>query len=95
MGLSLHSKYGGHFAFRGVVIFPDTYLPETFCEMKPKMVLDTDEKQREAIELFNLHWQDGRFRDCGCSGEKYSDLQLAFYSIPPVERWALLKSWFC
>lgn len=95
MGLSLHSKYGGHFAFRAVLIFPKICLPESFLEAEPKMVLDTVGKQMEAVEMFNFHWRDGRFRDYGCSGDRYSDLQVKFYSVPPAERWPLLKHWFC
>lgn len=94
MGLSLHRKYGGHFAFRAVIIFPEVILPDTFLELKPKMVLKSEKEQSEAIELFNIYWQDGRFRDCGCTGERYSDLQKAFYSVSPVERWNLIKEWF-
>ena len=94
MGLSLHPKYGGHFAFRAVLVFPKLHLPKDFVEVAPAMVLDTEDKQKEALDLFNLHWRDGRFRDCGCSGEQYGELQIKFYSVPPAERWNLLRHWF-
>ncbi|KHN82464.1 MMACHC-like protein [Toxocara canis] len=94
MGLSLHPKFGGHFAFRAVLIFPHVHLPVEFKENRPPMLLDTIEKQNEAIALFNEHWKDGRFRNCGNPVETYSDLQLKYFALPPLERWSVIADWF-
>lgn len=94
MGLSLHPKYGGHFAFRAVFIFPHLRLTESFKEKSPPKCLQTAEEQQQAIRLFNESWKDGRFRDCGSPVEKYSDLQLAYFALPPPERWSLIAHWF-
>ncbi|KHN82462.1 MMACHC-like protein [Toxocara canis] len=94
MGLSLHPKFGGHFGFRAVYIFPEIHLPAEFKERTAPMVLKTAEKHKEALNLFNYHWKDGRFRDCGDPVERYSDLQLKFFSTPPMARWQLIAHWF-
>lgn len=48
----------------------------------------------QALLLFNLHWRDGRFRDCGDPIERYSQLQLDYFALPPMERWDVIKHWF-
>ncbi|VDK45207.1 unnamed protein product [Anisakis simplex] len=93
-GVCLHPKYGGYFAFRGVFVFPNVHLPADFKEKRAPMVLDTIEKQEEAIALFNHHWWDGKFRDCGNPVEKYSDLQLKYFSTMPEKRWSIIAHWF-
>uniref|UniRef100_A0A0M3I1X5 Cyanocobalamin reductase (cyanide-eliminating) n=1 Tax=Ascaris lumbricoides TaxID=6252 RepID=A0A0M3I1X5_ASCLU len=94
MGLSLHPKFGGHFGFRAVFIFPRVHLPADFKEKTAPMRLDTPEKQKEALDLFNNSWKDGRFRDCGDPLERYSELQLKYFSTPPMARWQLIAHWF-
>uniref|UniRef100_A0A0M3IMN9 Cyanocobalamin reductase (cyanide-eliminating) n=2 Tax=Ascaris TaxID=6251 RepID=A0A0M3IMN9_ASCLU len=93
-GVSLHPKYGGYFAFRGVFVFLNVRLPSDFKEERAPMLLDTVEKQEEAITLFNTHWWDGRYRDCGNPVEKYSDLQLKYFSTMPDKRWPVIAHWF-
>uniref|UniRef100_F1L4U8 Cyanocobalamin reductase (cyanide-eliminating) n=1 Tax=Ascaris suum TaxID=6253 RepID=F1L4U8_ASCSU len=93
-GLSLHPKYGGYFAFRGVIIFPDVHLAATFKEPQPLKTLDTDAKVLEALELFNKHWMDNRYRDCGDPIEKYSALQLKYFNTVSRRRWRLIAHWF-
>uniref|UniRef100_A0A915AK63 Cyanocobalamin reductase (cyanide-eliminating) n=1 Tax=Parascaris univalens TaxID=6257 RepID=A0A915AK63_PARUN len=94
MGLSLHPKFGGHFGFRAVFIFPRVHLPANFKEKTAPMRLDTPEKQKEALDLFNNCWKDGRFRDCGDPLERYSELQLKYFSTPPMDRWQLIAHWY-
>uniref|UniRef100_A0A915ANT1 Cyanocobalamin reductase (cyanide-eliminating) n=2 Tax=Parascaris univalens TaxID=6257 RepID=A0A915ANT1_PARUN len=94
MGLSLHPKYGGHFSFRGVIVFPDVHLPATYKEKPPLKTLDTEEKIDEALELFNEHYYDNRYRNCGNPVETYSELQLKYFSTPPERRWPLIAHWF-
>uniref|UniRef100_A0A183DWN0 Cyanocobalamin reductase (cyanide-eliminating) n=1 Tax=Gongylonema pulchrum TaxID=637853 RepID=A0A183DWN0_9BILA len=94
VGVCLHPKYGGHFAFRGALIFPEIFVAETFEEKRAPMLLDTVEKQNEAVELFNSQWQSGKYRDCGNPEEKYSPLQLKYFSTLPSDRWPLIAHWF-
>lgn len=94
MGLALHAKYGGHFSFRGAIIFPNTYLPAHFKEPAPVMTLTKLEEIREALELINVHWRDNKYRDCGNPAVRYSDLQLQYFSVLPRYRWKLLAHWF-
>uniref|UniRef100_A0A914Z786 Cyanocobalamin reductase (cyanide-eliminating) n=1 Tax=Panagrolaimus superbus TaxID=310955 RepID=A0A914Z786_9BILA len=94
IGVSLHHKYGGHFAFRAVYIFPTVKVPPTFKEMSPQHNLKTKSSMEEVLQLFNSHWRDGRFRDCGSPIERYSKIQLDYFALPPAERWEVIKEWF-
>lgn len=110
IGVSLHHKYGGHFAFRAVYIFPTVKVPSTFKELSPKHNLKDKSSMEEVLQLFNLHWRDsmffkgfftvnigyflGRFRDCGQPVERYSQVQLDYFAIPPSDRWEVIKHWF-
>ncbi|VDN20202.1 unnamed protein product [Gongylonema pulchrum] len=94
MGLALHAKYGGHFSFRGVIIFPDTHLPPDFKEAKAEKTLKSEEEIANAVELINVHWRDNRYRDCGNPIARYSDLQLEYFNTLPRHRWKLLAKWF-
>ncbi|GMS84189.1 hypothetical protein PENTCL1PPCAC_6364 [Pristionchus entomophagus] len=93
IGLSLHSDYGGHFAFRSVLIFPDIILPSSFHEGEPVSVLHTIDEIRDALEKFNYAWRDSRFRDCGSPKERYSDIQMEYFGKPPAERWEVIRHW--
>lgn len=92
--MSLHPKYGGYFAYRAVLIFPEVILPPDFKEQRAPMLLTTIEKQDEAVRLYNDHWWEGKFRDCGDPVEKYSPLQLKYFSSLPKDRWDIIKHWF-
>ena len=59
--MSLHPKYGGYFAYRAVLIFPEVILPPDFKEQRAPMLLTTIEKQDEAVRLYNDHWWEGSF----------------------------------
>ncbi|KAI1236786.1 hypothetical protein IHE44_0015040 [Lamprotornis superbus] len=61
-GVCIHPKYGGWFAIRGLLLFPDIQVP--FLEQPaPVDCVSTEEKRIELLEQFNFHWQDGRYRD--------------------------------
>ncbi|KHN73641.1 MMACHC-like protein [Toxocara canis] len=94
MGLSLHHKYGGHFSFRGVIVFPDVHLLATYKEQQPLKTLHTEEEIERALQLFNEYFFDNRYRDCGAPIERYSELQLKYFSTPPERRWSLIAHWF-
>uniref|UniRef100_A0A914VIR9 Cyanocobalamin reductase (cyanide-eliminating) n=1 Tax=Plectus sambesii TaxID=2011161 RepID=A0A914VIR9_9BILA len=94
IGVSLHPRYGGYFAFRCVLIFPKVFVSPTFSPPRPLKILESQEAIKTAIEAFNFSWQDARFREYGNPQEKYEELQTRYFSVPPAERWALLKEWF-
>ncbi|CAJ0937927.1 unnamed protein product, partial [Mesorhabditis belari] len=79
IGLSLHPIYGGHFAFRFAILFKEIKVPNDFVEPKPQMITLTDEEAREALDLFNYHWMDSRFRDVGSPEKRYSKLQMNYF----------------
>ncbi|CAJ0938195.1 unnamed protein product, partial [Mesorhabditis belari] len=94
IGLSLHPIYGGHFAFRFAILFKEIKVPNDFVEPKPQMITLTDEEAREALDLFNYHWMDSRFRDVGSPEKRYSKLQMNYFGTPPADRWKIIKHWF-
>ena len=88
-GVCIHPKYGGWFAIRGLLLFPDVQVP--FLEQPaPVDCVSTEEKRTELLELFNFHWQDGRYRDIIEVKERYSEEQKTYFSTPPAERFRLL-----
>nr|XP_010296436.1 PREDICTED: methylmalonic aciduria and homocystinuria type C protein [Balearica regulorum gibbericeps] len=88
-GVCIHPKYGGWFAIRGLLLFPDIQVP--FLEQSaPVDCVSTEEKRIELLEQFNFHWQDGRYRDIIEVKERYSEEQKAYFATPPVERFKLL-----
>ncbi|VDK29870.1 unnamed protein product [Anisakis simplex] len=94
MGLSLHPKYGGHFSFRGVIVFPDVRLLDSYKENAPIRTLKSEESVEEALKLFNDSYFDNRYRDCGSPLKKHGELQLKYFNTPPEKRWSLIAHWF-
>ncbi|EGT53655.1 hypothetical protein CAEBREN_24304 [Caenorhabditis brenneri] len=92
IGLSLHPVYGGHFAFRSVLIFPNVLIPE-FQESVPRPILTDAEEVRTALEKFNYNWKDSGFRDFGNPSRRYSTTQMEFFGRPVAERWEVLRPW--
>lgn len=88
-GVCIHPKYGGWFAIRGLLLFPDIQVP--FLEQPaPVDCVSTEEKRIQLLEQFNFHWQDGRYRDIIEVKERYSEEQKAYFATPPAERLRLL-----
>ena len=83
--MSIHPKYGGWFAFRGVLIFPDIHPPPASL-VQPDMpdVIPNDAALRELLEQFNYHWRDGRYRDCVPVAERYSEEQQEYPLVPTL-----------
>lgn len=90
MGLCLHPKYGGWFAIRGCLIFKNLS-----CDDLPRKeahnVLVEPADQLNAVELFNYHWRDCRFRDAIDVQEKYSELQQRYFNTPSGQRGPILR----
>lgn len=91
-GVSVHAKYGGWFAMRGVIIFKNVLVPD-LQQKEPKDVVQGDEKRIELLEKFNFHWQDWSFRDIVPSEVKYSEEQKKYFATLPANRKELLDSY--
>lgn len=90
-GVSVHEKYSGWFAFRGVIIFQDIVVP-TLTYKPPADVVCGDEKVIALLESYNYHWKDWSFRDVIPTIAKYSDEQKLYFSTPPGERYKIIKT---
>lgn len=91
-GVSVHAKYGGWFAIRGVVIFKDILVPD-LLKKEPVDVVQGDEKRIELLEKFNFHWKDWTFRDIVPVDLKYSEEQKKYFATLPADRKELLDSY--
>eukprot|EP00794_Sanderia_malayensis_P007795 gene7795-8641_t len=90
-GVSIHPKYGGWFAFRGVLIFENVFCPG-LMKKEPEDVVKSDELKLELLKRFNGNWKDWSFRDIISPAARYSEDQKLFFSTPPSEREALIKT---
>ena len=92
-GVSVHPKYGGWFALRGVLIFKDLLTPE-LQQKDPVDCVPTQKQRIELLEKFNLNWQDWSYRDV--TGievtEKYSETQQQYFATEPSKRFELIKT---
>lgn len=92
LGVCIHPRYGGWFALRAVLIFPEVQVPQ----LEPKAPVDvvvTPERRMELLRLFNFSWRDGRYRDIIDVEERYSPEQQEYFVTPPAQRWALIDRW--
>ncbi|OQV13132.1 Methylmalonic aciduria and homocystinuria type C protein-like protein [Hypsibius exemplaris] len=85
MGLCLHPKYGGWFAIRGCIVLKDLHCPD-LPRLDPIDILTAPVDQMKALELFNFHWRDSRFRDVVSVEERYSKDQQLYFNTPPGQR---------
>ncbi|CAD5111684.1 DgyrCDS970 [Dimorphilus gyrociliatus] len=89
-GVSIHPKFGGWFAYRGVIVFKNL-LYSNLPKLEPIDVLLTDEKKIEALEKFNGNWKDWAYRDVVEVVERYSELQKQYFITPPKDRYDLIR----
>ena len=89
-GVSLHPKYGGWFALRGVLIFSDIQVPDLEQKL-PVDILPDNEGRIRLLELFNYHWQDWSYRDVVPVQEKYSEEQKLYFGTLPKDRMHILE----
>ncbi|CAB3404368.1 unnamed protein product [Caenorhabditis bovis] len=92
IGLSLHPIYGGHFAFRTVLIFPNVHIPE-YKEPETLRILTNIDEIRVALEKFNYNYKDSGFRDFGTPKYRYSETQVEYFGRPVADRWEVLRPW--
>ncbi|XP_051789225.1 cyanocobalamin reductase / alkylcobalamin dealkylase [Erpetoichthys calabaricus] len=89
-GVCIHPRYGGWFAVRALLVFPDVTLPEMLPKDPPDCV-PSREKRIELLERFNFSWKDWSYRDIIAVEERYSEEQKAYFITVPAERLQLLK----
>jgi len=84
-GVSIHPRYGGWFALRGVILFRDVLAAE-LQQKSPPDVVPTDCLRIELLERFNYHWKDWSFRDIVPAASTYCQELRDYLSAPPNER---------
>lgn len=91
-GVSMHPKYGGWFAFRGVLIFKDLLVPE-LQPKEPIGCVSTREQRIDLLEKFNFSWQDWSYRDVTGEEivERYSEKQKHYFKTEPSKRFELIE----
>jgi len=90
-GVSVHPKYGGWFALRGVMIFGNV-LCKDLPMKKPIDIVGSEQKKIELLEKFNTSWKDWSFRDVVPTEEQYSQLQRIYFQTKPEDRKQLLMN---
>lgn len=88
-GVCIHPQYGGWFAIRALLLFPNIEVP-SLLQNAPMDCVTTEEKRIELLENFNFHWRDWSYRDIIEVKEKYSEEQKTYFATPPAERLKLL-----
>ncbi|GBN87192.1 Methylmalonic aciduria and homocystinuria type C [Araneus ventricosus] len=84
-GVCIHPKYGGWFALRGVAFFENLECPD-LDRIPPSDVVPSKDDKIRLLELYNFNWTDWRFRDIIPVAEKYSDLQIKYFTATPGNR---------
>uniref|UniRef100_A0AC35UDJ4 Cyanocobalamin reductase (cyanide-eliminating) n=1 Tax=Rhabditophanes sp. KR3021 TaxID=114890 RepID=A0AC35UDJ4_9BILA len=84
IGVGVHTKYGGHFAYRCIILFKDVILKNTTFS-KANNFIKNKKEIANLIESFNYNWIDGTFRSIGETPtykylQKYDTNQLEFWS---------------
>ena len=90
-GVSVHPKYGGWFALRGVMIFKDV-LAQNLIQCEPKDCVPSREMRIELLEKFNRSWRDWSYRDIMANPvlERYSKEQKDYFGTEPRLRTELI-----
>ena len=90
-GVSVHPKYGGWFAFRGVLVFTGVFAPG-LTQPEPPDCVPSQAMRQDLLHKFNTCWQDWSYRDVVMGGakEKYSDEQRSYFGTEPNKRLPLV-----
>jgi len=84
-GVSIHPRYAGWFALRGVILFRDVLAPD-LEQKSPPDVVSSDRLRIELLERFNFHWKDWTFRDIVPAAATYCQELRDYLTAPPKER---------
>ena len=93
-GVSVHPKYGGWFAFRGVLVFKDVQVAG-LSQREPVDCVHSEERRVELLDEFNFHWQEWDYRNVLDTPvqECYSEQQKLYFGTHPSERKHLVAEW--
>lgn len=93
-GVSIHPKYGGWFAFRGILIFKDVKAPD-LKRVEPEDCVPSRAMRVDVLGRYNGNWQDWTFRDVVVGGakERYSEEQKLYFSTEPGKRLPLIAKY--
>jgi methylmalonic aciduria homocystinuria type C protein len=95
-GVSVHPRYGGWFAFRGVLIFQDLTIDDSELKpIEPVNCVSSQEKVIELLEKFNKNWEDWSYRDVldGPVLGRYSLRQREYFGTVPAKRSDVIDKW--
>ncbi|XP_049444178.1 cyanocobalamin reductase / alkylcobalamin dealkylase [Epinephelus fuscoguttatus] len=92
-GVCVHPRFGGWFAIRALLVFGDVTVGTETVQPAPPDCVPSREGRIQLLEAFNFHWQDWSYRDIVRPVQIYSQKQKDYFSTPPAQRFALLKSW--
>lgn len=90
--VSVHPKFGGWFALRGVLIFKDVLAPD-LVQKEPLDCVPTQEMRIDLLHKYNMSWRDWTFREVTSFEiiERYSEEQKTYFWTPPRERHKLVS----
>ena len=80
---------------RCVFLFKNVILDETDL-VRPNLSDPLDQDYDRIVELlknFNYNWKDSKYRDAIDVAEKYSDLQIEYFTMEPKNRKDMLIEW--
>ncbi|XP_044056776.1 cyanocobalamin reductase / alkylcobalamin dealkylase [Siniperca chuatsi] len=92
-GVCVHPKFGGWFAIRALLVFGGVTVGSEMVQPVPPDSVPSREGRIQLLEAFNFHWQNWTYRDIVRPVQTYSQKQKDYFSTPPAQRFALLKTW--
>ncbi|XP_042272531.1 cyanocobalamin reductase / alkylcobalamin dealkylase isoform X2 [Thunnus maccoyii] len=93
LGVCVHPRFGGWFAIRALLVFEGVTVGSELVQPVPPDCVPSREGRIKLLEAFNLHWQDRSYRDIIRPVQTYSQKQIDYFSTPPAQRLALLRTW--
>ncbi|XP_037325491.2 cyanocobalamin reductase / alkylcobalamin dealkylase [Pungitius pungitius] len=92
-GVCVHPRFGGWFAIRALLVFGGVTVDSEMLQPDPPDCVPSREGRIQLLEAFNLRWQDWSYRDVVPPVQIYSQRQKDYFSTPPAQRVALLRTW--
>jgi methylmalonic aciduria homocystinuria type C protein len=93
MGVCLHPRFGGWFAFRSVIIFSGVIADQRWSQQHPLDLLPDLKDKIDLLITFNSDWKSGKYRDFISVQEKYSALQEQYFNAKPgIDRISILRN---
>ncbi|XP_069550899.1 cyanocobalamin reductase / alkylcobalamin dealkylase [Brachyistius frenatus] len=92
-GVCVHPRFGGWFAIRALLVFGDETVGSGLVQPVPPDSVSSREDRIQLLEDYNLRWQDWSYRNIVRPVQTYSQKQRDYFSTPPAQRSALLRSW--